>query len=208
MPMVHACVFVASFVCPSSRSRSRSMTENRVPFAGRMSYCLTKSLKMVLEAKGDNYPIAFLECVGTEPFAFVYVRARTGGGFAVNGLEYDQAGERMLTLLGYDYEISANEPSERALARLKTWLADGPVVAGMLDMGYLTYQPDYREKRGADHAIVVLAVEDDHVIVHDPDGYVCTPLPIADFLNAWKAEGLYTGKAYALWRVGARRRIP
>jgi hypothetical protein len=40
-----------------------------VPFVGRMSYCLTKSLKMALDYRGDMYPLPFLERVSTEPGA-------------------------------------------------------------------------------------------------------------------------------------------
>jgi hypothetical protein len=33
---------------------------------------------------------------------------------------------------------------------------------------------------------VVLAVEENTVIVHDPDGYVQVPVPLTEFLIAWK----------------------
>ena len=44
--------------------------------------------------------------------------------------------------------------------------------------------------------------------VHDPDGYVCTPLPLDDFMVAWKADGMYTRKRYMQWRIGERLRRP
>jgi hypothetical protein len=59
--------------------------EHPVPFCGRMSYCYSKCLKMILDWKGDQYPLSFLECLTTVPFGFVYVAvAEEKGGFAVN----------------------------------------------------------------------------------------------------------------------------
>lgn len=78
----------------------------------------------------------------------------------------------------------------------------------MLDAGFLTYDPNHVHARGADHAIVVLDVSGGEVIVHDPNGFVATPLPVADFLAAWRADGIYTGKARMAWRIGARERQP
>ena len=34
-----------------------------VPLCGRMSYCYSKCLKMVLDWEGDQYPLPFLECL-------------------------------------------------------------------------------------------------------------------------------------------------
>jgi hypothetical protein len=35
------------------------------------------------------------------------------------------------------------------------------------------------------------------VIVHDPAGFVATPLPLSDFLAGWQRD-IYTGKPYGL----------
>jgi hypothetical protein len=178
-----------------------------VPFAGRMSYCLTRCLQMVLAARGDLYPVPYLECVGTEVFGFVYDRATDGDGFAVNGFEYHLAGERMLEALGYDYALRSFADEQAALAALRAQLEVGPVVAGMLDMGYLTYAPDHCWLLGSDHAVVVLGMDEERVVVHDPAGYPATPLPLADFVEAWRRD-VYTGKPFGLWIIGARRYAP
>ena len=44
------------------------------PVRGRMSYCLIRSLQMVLAHQGHEYPVPWLECVSGEPFGFVYLR--------------------------------------------------------------------------------------------------------------------------------------
>jgi hypothetical protein len=172
-----------------------------------MSYCLIRSLQMVLAFQGHEYPVAWLECVSGEPFGFVYLRGATEL-FAVVGYAYHEAGQRLLRALGYDYSFtSAGENDAAALATLDAALRDGPVAVGMLDMGYLTYAPDHQHALGADHAIVVLARRPDAVVVHDPAGYPAALLPLADFFQAWQRD-IYTGKPYGLWRIGAQREAP
>lgn len=179
----------------------------QVPFAGRMSYCLIRSLQMVLAQQGHVYPVDWLECVSGEPFGFVYLRG-DAELFAVVGYAYHEAGEHLLRTLGYDYSFTnAGEDDAAALATLDAALGDGPVAVGMLDMGYLTYAPDHQHARGADHAIVVLARRPDAVVVHDPAGYPAAVLPLPDFLEAWKRD-IYTGKPYGMWRIGAQREAP
>ena len=182
-------------------------TVPQVPFDGRMSYCLIRSLQMVLAHQGHEYPVAWLECVSGEPFGFVYVRGNAEI-FAVVGYAYHEAGQHLLRTLGYDYSFtSAGENNAAALATLDAALRDGPVAVGMLDMGYLTYAADHENARGADHAIVVLTRRPDAVVVHDPAGYPAALLPLADFLEAWRRD-VYTGKPYGLWRIGAQREWP
>src|SRR5258708_37977217 len=134
------------------------MQVHSVPFAGRMSYCLTRCLHMAVAARGAHYPVPSLECVGTEVFGFVYDRTPDGDGFAVNGFEYHLAGERMLEALGYDYALRSFADEQAALAALRAQLEVGPVVAGMLDMGDLTYEPHRRRLLGSDHPPVVLGM--------------------------------------------------
>lgn len=177
-----------------------------VPFSGRMSYCLIRSLKMVLEYRGQTYPTPWLECVSGEPFGFVYVR-EPGNLFAIDGYAYHLAGEHLLRTLNYDYTYAGASDAQEALAALDSALRDGPVVAGMLDMGYLTYAPDHKAAHGADHAIVVLARDAESVTVHDPAGYPCVPLPLNDFLEAWQRD-IYTGKPYGLWHIGTQGEPP
>jgi butirosin biosynthesis protein H-like len=182
-------------------------TVPQVSFTGRMSYCLIRSLHMVLAQQGHDYSVAWLECVSGEPFGFVYIRG-DAEPFAVVGYAYHEAGQHLLRALGYDYSfISAGRNDAAALATLDAALRSGPVAVGMLDMGYLTYAADHERARGADHAIVVLARQPDAVIVHDPAGYPAAFLPLADFLQAWQRD-VYTGKPYGLWRIGAQREEP
>src|SRR5258708_22620392 len=129
------------------------MQVHSVPFAGRMSYCLTRCLHMALAARGDHYPVPYLECVGTEVFGFVYDRTPDGDGFAVNGFEYHLAGERMLEALGYDYALRSFADEQAALAALRAQLEVGPVVAAMVETGSPTHAPKHRSSLLADHSV-------------------------------------------------------
>jgi hypothetical protein len=182
------------------------MTLPLVPFEGRMSYCLIKSLQMVLAYQGHSYSLPWLECVSGEAFEFVYVRDGKQF-FAVIGDRYHIAGEHLLRTLNYTYTYTGSSDGPTALVALEDALRKGPVVTGMLDMGYLTYSPYHQNALGGDHAIVVLALEPDRVIVHDPDGFVAVPLPLSDFLAAWQRD-VYTGKPYGLWQIGEQGNPP
>ena len=182
------------------------MTIPLVPYTGEMSYCLIKSLKMVLDYQGHVYPLGWLEVVSGEPFGFVYVRDKQRF-FAVNGYVYQRAGEHLLRILNFAYTYTSSPDDATALASLEEALKVGPVAVGMLDMGYLSYIAGHQQLRGVDHAIVVLALQPDAVIVHDPEGYATMPLPLADFLEAWKRD-VYTGKPYGLWRIGEQGQPP
>jgi hypothetical protein len=182
------------------------MTIPMVSYEGRMSYCLVKCLQMVLAHQGQSYPLPWLECVSGEVFGFVYIRDGQRF-FAVVGYEYHQAGEHLLRALNYDYSFTGAADDTTALAALDDALRMGPVVAGMLDMGYLSYIPNHQMIRGVDHAVVVLARQPNGVVVHDPEGYPIMPLPLADFLAAWQRD-IYTGTPYGLWRIGAQSTPP
>jgi hypothetical protein len=177
-----------------------------VPFEGRMSYCLIRSLAMVLAYQGHDYSVPWLECVSGEPFGFAYIRDHKQF-FAIDGYVYHEAGQHLLRALNFDFSFTGSADDDAALAALRDALHTGPVAVGMLDMGYLTYFPDYASLRGADHAIVVLALQADRVIVHDPAGFAAVPLPLADFLAAWQRD-VYTGVPYGLWRIGTQGMPP
>ena len=97
-----------------------------------------------------------------------------------------------------------------ALARLRDGLRDGPALVGPVDFGHLSYSPHAPHLAGADHYVVALAMEADHLLLHDPAGAPYAVLPVADLLAAWRAERIgYKRGAYTL-RTGFRQteRVP
>ncbi len=61
--------------------------------------------------------------------------------------------------MGWTCRLEQGGDEQRALERLRAAAQEGQVLIGPLDMGYLTYNPNYRFSSGADHFLVVLAVE-------------------------------------------------
>ncbi|GHO59805.1 hypothetical protein [Ktedonobacter robiniae] len=90
--------------------------------------------------------------------------------------------------MGWTCQVEYGGTEEVALGRLRAAAQHAPVLIGPLNMGYLTYNPTAPSLDGVDHFIVVLSVEEDRVVVHDPKGFPCTILPFEDLLKAWRAE--------------------
>ncbi|MEV0615596.1 hypothetical protein AB0I81_19940 [Nonomuraea sp. NPDC050404] len=98
-------------------------------------------------------------------------------------------------LLGWDCWRTHGGTPEEALDRLRAACERGPVMAGPLDLGLLTYSP------GAvgDHYVVVLEVSGDTVVLHDPHGHPFATLPVADFLASWRGEAVeYIDTSYVM----------
>jgi hypothetical protein len=170
-----------------------------LPYVGSGEYCYANSLHMSLLGSGanlDNLPSpGFLECLTTMPFGNTYINAARL--FFFDGLDPHQGLTRAIETLGWTCRLEHGGDEQIALARLRAAIQHGPVLIGPLDMGYLTYNP--AAFAGADHFIVVLAVEHDHVLVHDPKGFPCATLPFENLLKAWRAERIeYVDEAYIL----------
>lgn len=172
-----------------------------LPYVGSGDYCYANSLYMSLLGSGANADTlpspGFLECLTTMPFGNTYLNvARL---FFFDGLDPHQGLTRAIETLGWTCRLEQGGDEERALERLRAVVLHGPALIGPLDMGYLTYNPNYPYNGGADHFIVVLAVEADHVLVHDPKGFPCVTLPFENLLKAWRAERIeYVDEAYIL----------
>jgi hypothetical protein len=172
-----------------------------VLYVGSGDYCFSNSLHMSLVGSGarpETVPSpGFLECLTTMPFGYTYLAAPQL--FFFDGLDPDQGLTRALAALGWTCRVERGGDAQAALGRLRVAIREGPALLGPLDMGYLTYQPNYRILGGADHFVVALAVEEQHVVVHDPKGYPYATLPLAALLQAWRAERIgYTADAYTL----------
>jgi len=172
-------------------------------YTGSGAYCYANSLHMCLQAAGagDTLPEpGFLECLTTMPFGAGYLRFGDGAVALPSPItvDPDTGLTRALDALGWACDEWSGDDADEALARLRAGLARGPVLLGPLDMGYLSYRPDCERAPAGDHHIVALDLSDEHLRVHDPDGYPCAVLPLDDVLVAWRAESID-------WKHGAHR---
>ncbi|MFD0470587.1 hypothetical protein ACFQ0B_21505 [Nonomuraea thailandensis] len=117
---------------------------------------------------------------GTQPFFDPY------------GWDPELGLDAAVSLLGWRCERSHGGTEEEALERLR---AACPALVGPVDMGLLPYTPG----GAGDHYVVVLAVEGDTVVLHDPHGHPFATLPAAGFLAAWRAEAVeYLDTSYVM----------
>jgi len=162
------------------------------PYTGWRTNCYATSLSMILNRKGYPKPIPYIDCLTTLPFGPFIYHSKTG--FAVMGVNPERELDFALTLLGYQCTLTLGNSRGDAIERLKENLRKDWVLVGPVDMGYLTYDPFRRKKKGADHYIVAVDFDDDFIWINDPEGYVEVPIPWKDFVKSWEAKCIYYKK--------------
>jgi hypothetical protein len=167
-------------------------------YIGSGSYCYANSLAMIV----NSTPPSAIEVLTGSPYG-VQIEPSGLPYFDPTGWNPDLGLDAAITLLGWTCDRNEGGSADEAVARLRA--ADGPALVGPVDIGLLTHQPWAPGTAiGGDHWVVVLAVTDEDVVMHDPDGYPHATLPIEAFLTAWQAEKLEFSAPYVL-RTGFRR---
>ncbi|KAL2864671.1 NlpC/p60-like transpeptidase [Aspergillus lucknowensis] len=167
-------------------------------YTGSGPYCYAYSLYMVLLASGyerQSLPSAgFIECLTTMPFGKQFVLLQTGPAAFFNNpyTNPDDGINIALRTMGWECEDHRGGDVSSALGKLREAVAHGPVLAGPLDMGHLSYNPEHNSLKGADHFVVVLEVDDSNgmILLHDPAGYPAVLLPLTQFVEAWHGQGV------------------
>ncbi|WP_433257504.1 hypothetical protein ACQPYK_20665 [Streptosporangium sp. CA-135522] len=156
-----------------------------VTYVGSGPYCYANSLAMVLG--GEAPPTAVIEVLTGSPYGMQLI----GGSlplFDSFGWDPEVGLDTAIGLLGWECERVDGGTAAAALDRLRRACQDGPVLAGPLELGLLSYQPGAGKAVGADHYLVVLEVDGDTVLVHDPQGYPYATLPVDAFAEARRGE--------------------
>ena len=171
------------------------------PYVGSGPYCYSNSFAMVFGA--DAPSTAVIETATGGPFGMQLI----GGHlpfFDPYGWTPDAGFDNALKVLGWSStEVRATDADE-ALSLLRESLVDGPVWVGPVEMGHLRHQPEMTGPIGADHYVVVIEVDDERVLMHDPQGFPYTSLPLTDFIEAWRIEKIDYGKPFTM-RTGFTR---
>ncbi|MFI9408171.1 hypothetical protein [Nocardia sp. NPDC052316] len=155
------------------------------PYIGSGPYCYSNSLAMMLGAHAPTTGV--IETLTGSPFGF-QLENGSRPFFDPIGWHPEIGLAAAIDLLGWSCVRSDGGSAAAALDRLRAACAQGPALAGPLEMGLLTYRPDAGIAIGADHYVVVLAVDDDTVLLHDPQGNPYATLPSEAFLEAWRGE--------------------
>lgn len=171
------------------------------PYVGSGPYCYANSFAMMF---GKDAPsTAVIELATCSPFGMQLV----GGAlpfFDPYGWTPDAGFGAALDAMGWTSTATSGGSTDDAFERLRMELIHGPVWVGPVEMGWLRYQPGMNGPIGADHYLVVLAIEGDCLRLHDPQGYPYATLPIGDFLEAWRAESIDYGLPFTM-RANFRR---
>lgn len=156
-----------------------------LPYTGSGPYCYANSLAMML---GDDAPSpSTIEVLTSSPFGMQLLGGRLPL-FDPYGWDPDRGIDDAVRALGWRCRRQAGGDAESALALLRDAVTHGPVMVGPVEMGLLRHQPTMTGAIGADHWVVVLAVEDDTILMHDPQGHPYATLPLDRFAASWRAE--------------------
>lgn len=175
-------------------------------YFGDVSLCYSYSLAMALETYGYDFKAEFLEAIMVMGNGASIVKEDEEHPlvFFDNGMP-DLSISHSLKILGFDYEDfylknGLEVDLEEIKRKLETFLSNGPVVLGPLDMGHLTYNPNHTILYGVDHFVTVYDIDDQYLHLHDPAGFACMKVAFKDILEAWKAEAIdYKRGAYSMW---------
>ena len=175
-------------------------------YFGDVSLCYSYSLAMALDAYGYDVKADFLEAIMVMGNGASIVREDDQHPlvFFDNGMP-DLSISHSLKILGFDYEDfylkdGAEVNLEEIKRKLETFLSNGPVVLGPLDMGHLTYNLNHTILYGVDHFVTVYGIDNQYLYLHDPAGFACMKVAFVDLLEAWKAEAIdYKRGAYSMW---------
>ena len=184
-------------------------------YFGDVSLCYSYSLAMALDAYGYDFKADFLEAIMVMGNGASIVKEDEEHPlvFFDNGMP-DLSISHSLKILGFDYEDfylkdGAEVDLEEVKRKLETFLSNGPVVLGPLDMGHLTYNPNHTILYGVDHFVTVYGIDDQYLYLHDPAGFACMKVTFKDILEAWKAEAIdYKRGAYSMWGNFKRLKTP
>lgn len=183
-------------------------------YFGDVSLCYTNSLAMALDFFGFDVRPERLEAlmVMGNGASVVEDDPHHPIVFFDNGMP-DASISNCLRMLGYTWEDFFVEEPVADLAevrdRLTRMLKKGPVVAGPLDMGLLTYNPNYQGLGGVDHFVCVLGLDGGRVHLHDPAGFPYMSMDFEDFAKAWEARAIsYRRGSFSMWGGFTRVREP
>ena len=175
-------------------------------YFGDVSLCYSYSLAMALDGYGYDFKAEFLEAMMVMGNGASIVKEDEEHPlvFFDNGMP-DLSISHSLKILGFDYEDfylkdGTEVDLEEIKGKLETFLSNGPVVLGPLDMGHLTYNPNHTILYGVDHFVTVYALDGQYLYLHDPAGFACMKVTFNDIIEAWKAEAIdYKRGAYSMW---------
>lgn len=179
-----------------------------IPYIGSGAYCYADSASMLLASVGENIPSSLIEVLTGVGLSAFTMRENNllFFSFALPNEELSRA----LKILGFTFKERIIPKTEKVpITKMQEDLRKSPVVLGPLDMGYLEYNPRYRDLYGSDHFVLVYDIDDKAIYLHDPAGFPCTFLPFRKLELAWSSKKIFYGhENYRYWTAPKRIKNP
>ncbi len=123
-----------------------------------------------MQAGMENLPsVDLIECMTGMPFGATFLKLGPPLFFAgPTETDPDEGITRALETIGWTCHLWRGDVADSAEAKLREALREGPVLVGPLDMGFLPYDPSHAQKRGGDHFLVSVELNDELLRVHYP----------------------------------------
>lgn len=172
-----------------------------IPYVGSGPYCYANSFAMMFGAAAPS--VGVIEFATGSAFGMQLIGG-TLPFFDPYGWTPEASFDDALAAMGWRSELVRGDSPQAAIDALRAALADGPVWIGPVEMGHLRHQPGMAGPIGADHYLIAVEIDDQSVLMHDPQGYPYARLPISQFLKAWQAETIDYASPFTM-RFGFRQ---
>ncbi|XEC95556.1 BtrH N-terminal domain-containing protein [Paenibacillus tarimensis] len=182
-----------------------------VPYIGNGAYCYANSTSILLASQGENISPSLIEVLTGVGLGAMWVeRGDHLPYFSSRAGMPDKGISQALRILGFEFEENyKSDKAEPPIRQLKHVLNQSPVVLGPLDMGYLQYNPNYKNLFEVDHYVLAYATDDEYIYVQDPAGFPFAQLSHELLEQAWRAENVfYRTKRYRYWTSPVRISSP
>ncbi|MDQ0116467.1 hypothetical protein [Paenibacillus harenae] len=168
-------------------------------YIGNGAYCYANSSSMLLASIGKNVSPSTIEVLTGVGLGAIWVEQLPY--FSSWACLPDKGISQALRILGFEFEEKfSHDGDEMPLRQLQHDLIKSPVVLGPLDMGYLQYNPNYKNLFGVDHYVLAYGIDEEYIYVHDPAGFPFVSLSYELLERAWKAEDVfYRKESYRSW---------
>lgn len=183
----------------------------RIPYYGKVTCCHSQTLLSAYLPPACPLDLMTFELLTTVPFGLLSV-PEDPNRLLTCYLDPDLGLDRALMVLGLNYEVCAWPPGtdgREALTTLITWVHEGPVVLGPLNMEALSYLFHPELLYACDHYIVVQGIERDRFRICDTEGYITVYLTHDQLMAAWRGDLIPEGRGeFVLRRVKNSWRLP
>ncbi len=168
-------------------------------YIGNGSYCYANSASMLLASIGEEISPSLIEVITGVGLSAFWMDDKNLLFF--NFALPDEEISRAFHVLGFSCkERVISKENSPPIDQIKEDLTDSPIMVGPLDMGYLTYNPNYNFLHGSDHFVLIYGYKEDDFRLHDPEKFPCVLLSPNQLKKAWNSNKIFYGKEnYRYW---------